>query len=157
MDDSGAEPCPICGIGITGKAPALCPECAHLLRWVRGYFVGFVHDPVLQITPETTFNELGVESLDSMNWILEAEEKLGVAISDEDAESIRTVGQFVRYLRVRGASWPPDSELRLEPKGGFFRNYVWIRVDRDKPRSKSGKPISPPASTSGVYDRELDG
>ncbi len=150
------EPCPICGIGITGKAPVLCPECAHLLRWVRSYFADLL-DPILQITPETTFNELAIESLDYMNWILEAEEKLGIAISDQDAESIQTVGQFVRYLRARGASWPPDSELRLEQKGGFFRDTVWVRVDHDKPQSQSGKPIPPPALLSGVYDRELDG
>jgi hypothetical protein len=69
------ERCPVCGVGITGNAPVLCPECAHLLRWVQGYFAG-VLDPVLQITTETTFNELGVESLDYMNWILEAEERV---------------------------------------------------------------------------------
>ncbi len=137
------ELCPICGVGITGKTPVLCPECAHLLRWVRGYFAGFVRDPG-QITPETTFIELGVNSLDYMNWILEAKEKLGIVISNEDAESIRTLGQFLRYLRARGASWPADSEIRLEQNGGFFRNSVWVRLDHNKPPSQSGEPLLPP-------------
>jgi acyl carrier protein len=149
------ESCRICGVGGPGKDPVLCPECAHLLRWVRAYFVGFLLD-LGQITTETKFSELGVDSLDYMNWVLEAEEKLGVDIADEDAESIHTVGQFLRYLRARGASWPPDSDLRLARKGGCFRNYVWERVDHRQPPSQSGKPLLGEL-TSGVYDRDLDG
>jgi acyl carrier protein len=41
-----------------------------------------------------------------MSWLLEAEQKLGIDIPDKDAEKLRTVGQFVRYLRARGASYP---------------------------------------------------
>jgi acyl carrier protein len=152
-----AASCSICEVGVAEKDPALCPECAHLLRWVRGYFVGFLLDPVVQISPETTFNELGVDSLDYMNWIREAEEKLRVAIADEDAERIQTVGQFVRYLRARGASWPPDSDLHLVQKGGCFRDYVWVKVDSDRALSPSRKSWLPADLASGVYDRELDG
>lgn len=156
MGQEMPERCMICGVGIAPKAPDLCPACAHLLRWVRAYFVGFLLDPG-QITPETKFNELGVDSLDYMNWIAEAEEKLGIAISNKDAERIHTVGQFVRYLRARGASWPPDAELRLEQKGGCFRDYLWVRVDHGKAPSQSGKAPLLGELTSGVYDRDLDG
>jgi hypothetical protein len=65
-----------------------------------------------------------------MNWLMEAEEKLGVAIPDDDASELRTVGQFLRYLREHGASWPPDSEIRLVQEGGCWRRYRWEAVAR---------------------------
>src|SRR3954468_14519114 len=107
----GIRACPICESAVAGEASRVvddgCGECAHLLRWFRGYFS---HDPTFGetwwITPQTTFVELGVESLDWMCWLLEAEEKLGIDIPDQDFEKLYTVGQFVRYLRARGASWP---------------------------------------------------
>jgi acyl carrier protein len=57
-----------------------------------------------QIAPETTFIDLGADSLDWMDWLLEAEDKLGTTIPDRDAEGLHTVGQFLRYLRIRGAA-----------------------------------------------------
>ena len=87
-----------------GKEIACCTECAQLLRWFHGYFA---HDPSLGvtwwITPATSFKELGVESLDWMCWLLEAEEKLGIDIPEKDAVKLRTVGEFLGYLRARGA------------------------------------------------------
>jgi acyl carrier protein len=105
------------------------------------------------ITPETTFNELGVESLDYMDWLLEAEEKLGVSIPDEEAERIMTVGEFLRVLRAGGAAWLPDCQLVLIREGGCFREYSWMAV-------KGGKPQVSPEMLGvdpGLYDRELDG
>jgi acyl carrier protein len=128
--------CPICDAatsGDTGVAAAVsCPECAQLLRWFRSYFA---HEPrsVLEwITPERRFTEFGVDSLDYMNWVLEAEEKLGVTLSDEEADRILTVGQFLRALRARGAAWPPDCDLLLLHKADClrFREYAWVKVQR---------------------------
>jgi acyl carrier protein len=103
--------CPICEAIASEnpepRADACCDECTHLLRWFRSYFD---QDPRLDVTwwirPETTFHDLRVESLDWMSWLLEAEQKPGIDIPDKDAEKLRTVGQFVQYLRARGASWP---------------------------------------------------
>jgi acyl carrier protein len=122
--------CSICG-DVVADGAAHCQECAQLLRWVRGYFA-HVSGLDMQITPQTAFNDLGADSLDWMNWLLEAEEKLGIAIPDRDVERLRTVGQFIQILRARGASWAPDDDIRLKTKGGCFRNYAWekVRVNR---------------------------
>lgn len=48
------------------------------------------------ITRETSFEELGVDSLDLFQIIIEIEEEFGVQI--EDAESIRTVEEAVNFV-----------------------------------------------------------
>jgi acyl carrier protein len=110
---------------------AICPNCQDLLRWFRGYFS---HERFLdqeKITPETSFIELGTDSLDYMNWLVEADEKLGIQISDREAERFITVGQFLRHLRDHGAEWPSDCEIRLVKKGSCFSRFRWIKVRRE--------------------------
>ena len=52
-----------------------------------------------QITPEATFaQDLGADSLDTVELIMELEDEFGVAISDEDAAQLYTVGRIVDYL-----------------------------------------------------------
>lgn len=48
------------------------------------------------ITMETSFEELGVDSLDLFQIIIEMEEEFGIQI--EDAESIKTVGEAVHFV-----------------------------------------------------------
>jgi acyl carrier protein len=146
--------CLICEADASAKGGAYCPGCAHLFRWFRSYFA-HEPEPVLEwITPELRFIDFGADSLDYMNWLLEAEEKLGVAIPDEEAERIQTVGQFLRYLRARGATWPPDRDLVLLREGGCFQNYAWVEVHRGKVGSSFPLRSDP---VSGVRDRDLDG
>ena len=121
-----AETCSICG-DVVADRTSLCRDCAQLLRWVRGYFA-HVSGLDMQITPQTTFNDLGADSLDWMNWLLEAEEKLGIAIPERAAERLQTVGQFIKYLRAQGASWTSDDDIQLKQKGGCVRTYVWEKV-----------------------------
>jgi hypothetical protein len=70
------EPCSIRGGVVTGDS-AHCPECAGLLRWVRGYFAN-VPGLAAQIIPETTFLDLGADCLDWMDWLFEAKNKPGI-------------------------------------------------------------------------------
>lgn len=44
------------------------------------------------------FNDLGADSLDAVELIMEFEKEFGISISDEEAEQIRTVGDIVEYL-----------------------------------------------------------
>ena len=43
-------------------------------------------------------NDLGADSLDTVELIMEFEEEFGVEIPDEDAENITTVGSAVDYI-----------------------------------------------------------
>jgi acyl carrier protein len=52
-----------------------------------------------EVTDEAAFVEdLGADSLDTVELIMEFEDEFGVEISDEDAEKISTVGEAVAYL-----------------------------------------------------------
>ena len=52
-----------------------------------------------QITPTASFiNDLGADSLDTVELIMEFEKSFNVTIDDADAEKIQTVGDAVNYL-----------------------------------------------------------
>jgi len=52
-----------------------------------------------QITPEASFiDDLGADSLDTVELVMAFEEEFDVEIPDEDAEKIRTVLDVIEYL-----------------------------------------------------------
>jgi acyl carrier protein len=52
-----------------------------------------------QITPAASFiNDLGADSLDTVELIMEFEKTFNLTIDDTDAEKIQTVGDAVTYL-----------------------------------------------------------
>jgi acyl carrier protein len=55
-----------------------------------------------QITPEASFtNDLGADSLDTVELVMEFEKAFNLQIPDEDAEKIATVGDAVKYLSAK--------------------------------------------------------
>ena len=51
------------------------------------------------ITPETSFiNDLGADSLDTVELVMELEEEFKINIPDDAAEKIQTVGQAVEFI-----------------------------------------------------------
>jgi len=52
-----------------------------------------------EATAEASFtNDLGADSLDTVELIMEFEKEFDISIPDEQAENIQTVGQAVSYL-----------------------------------------------------------
>ena len=52
-----------------------------------------------EVTTEASFtNDLGADSLDTVELIMEFEKEFNVSIPDDQAENIQTVGQAVAYL-----------------------------------------------------------
>ena len=52
-----------------------------------------------QVTPETSFvNDLGADSLDTVELVMEFEEEFNLDIPDEEAEKIQTVGDAIKYI-----------------------------------------------------------
>jgi acyl carrier protein len=56
-----------------------------------------------QVTPEASFIEdLGADSLDTVELVMAFEEEFGADIPDEDAEKLKTVGDVLNYLKSKG-------------------------------------------------------
>jgi acyl carrier protein len=54
--------------------------------------------PREKISPESTFEELGLDSLDSVNILFALEEEFKINIPDDDAREIRGVKQMVEGI-----------------------------------------------------------
>jgi acyl carrier protein len=52
------------------------------------------------ITPEKNLiNDLGADSLDSVELIMSIEQKFGITIPEDAAENIKTVGDIINYVK----------------------------------------------------------
>ncbi len=52
-----------------------------------------------EVTPEASFtNDLGADSLDTVELIMEFEKEFNIGIPDDQAESISTVGEAMKYI-----------------------------------------------------------
>jgi len=52
-----------------------------------------------EVTPEASFtNDLGADSLDTVELIMEFEKEFNIAIPDDQAENIGTVGDAITYI-----------------------------------------------------------
>ena len=52
-----------------------------------------------EVTPEASFtNDLGADSLDTVELIMEFEKEFSISIPDEEAEKIQTVEQAISYV-----------------------------------------------------------
>src|SRR5262245_18167144 len=94
----GPPRCPVCGGAATLALPggaALCPNCGRLLDWLRGLFgdrvgLGSSFPP-----------DLGLDSLDGVELVMELESVLGVRIPDDALRRVRTVEDLLRELTRR--------------------------------------------------------
>tara|TARA_B100000683_G_scaffold277638_1_gene337602 strand:+ start:8616 stop:8903 length:288 start_codon:yes stop_codon:yes gene_type:complete len=72
---------------------------ADLLEKVKGIIVEQLGVDESEVTPEAHFiDDLGADSLDTVELVMALEEEFGVEISDEDAEKIQTVGDVIKYI-----------------------------------------------------------
>ena len=54
-----------------------------------------------EVTPEATFTgDLGADSLDTVELVMEFEKAFGVQVADEDAEKFQTVGDVINYIEA---------------------------------------------------------
>ena len=68
---------------------------------LREIIAGVLNVDVNEITPETTFKEdLGADSLDVFQIIMELEDTFGISIENEDAEKIVTVGDAAEQIKL---------------------------------------------------------
>ena len=57
-----------------------------------------------KVTVETHFvNDLGADSLDTVELVMAFEEKFGIEIPDDQAEKIQTVGEAVQFIESKAS------------------------------------------------------
>lgn len=60
---------------------------------------------VEEVTPQASFiDDLGADSLDTVELIMALEEEFSVEIPDEEAEKLTTVGDAIRYIEAKTAA-----------------------------------------------------
>jgi acyl carrier protein len=78
-----------------------------LPKIVRGIVWRYVHEdrrPVVdEATEETPLASLGIDSLTMMEIVLDVQDALDLVIEDSDLRHMRTIGDFVSFLRQRYA------------------------------------------------------
>ena len=53
-----------------------------------------------KVTPEATFkDDLGADSIDAVQIIMDLEDTFGITIEEDNAEAIQTVGNLVEYVQ----------------------------------------------------------
>jgi acyl carrier protein len=57
--------------------------------------------PASEVTPEATFTgDLGADSLDTVELVMEFEKEFGIQVADEEAEKFQTVGDVINYIEA---------------------------------------------------------
>ena len=60
---------------------------------------------VEEVTPQASFiDDLGADSLDTVELIMALEEEFGIEIPDEDAEKMSTVGDAIKYIEEKAVN-----------------------------------------------------
>lgn len=57
-----------------------------------------------QIRLDSKFNDLGADSLETMDLIMAFEDAFGITIEDEDMAKITTVGEAIEFIKQKRAS-----------------------------------------------------
>ena len=72
---------------------------SEILQKVQSIIADKLSVDVADVTPEKSFaNDLGADSLDQVELIMEFENAFGIKFPEEDAEKIATVGDAVAYI-----------------------------------------------------------
>ncbi|MGH7467034.1 MAG: acyl carrier protein [Longimicrobiales bacterium] len=61
-------------------------------------------EPEKVTTAASFVEDLGADSLDTVELVMAFEEEFGIEIPDEDAEQLQTVGDAIKYLQEKGVA-----------------------------------------------------
>lgn len=108
--------CAICGGRVFTAASeplgdSVCPRCGALLIRFHENYTDQRGIDRKRVTADTTLKELGADSLDTVELVMQLEEEYDINIPDSEAESIKTIGDLFRWIR-RQRGFLDDDEQR---------------------------------------------
>ena len=75
-------------------------EREEIFRVVSGYLVKDFEVPAEKIAPEANlFTDLGLDSIDALDWFAKMEATIHLPIVEEDIKKVRTVQHVVDYVK----------------------------------------------------------
>ena len=100
MNDRHRSPCGGAGESIPGKEVVRSMATVEeRVKKIIAEQLGVEED---EVTPEASFVEdLGADSLDTVELVMALEEEFSIEIPDEDAEKILTVGKALDYIKEK--------------------------------------------------------
>jgi acyl carrier protein len=71
---------------------------------IKGIVTRIVHCNENDLTPESTWKDLGADSLDLVQILIALEDTFGIEIPDEDVEKLSSFGDMVTYIEQHQSS-----------------------------------------------------
>jgi acyl carrier protein len=81
----------------------------ELIQRVRTVIANTQRIPVEKITIDSSFEELGIDSMDGVNILFALENEFNITIPDEEAKQIRNVRQMIEGVEKLIAGGPADA------------------------------------------------
>ena len=85
--------------------------------------------PLEKVKPDSTFEELGIDSMDSINILFDLESEFDIEIKDEDAKKIQTIREM-----IDGVTYLVDSKqnrsarIRIEPNPVYREDAEFVTL-----------------------------
>ena len=102
-----------------------------------------------EIKNESSFvDDLGADSLDTVELVMALEEEFETEIPDEEAEKITTVQQAIDYIKATSRSNPQPAAARRRPRSARSCRPCRRRASRADPRISNARTSCPTAASS---------
>jgi acyl carrier protein len=87
---------------------AVCPRCGQLLWAVRDRLAGAAGVDPRALTLDADLAEVGADSLDVVEAVMELEEEFGVVFPPAELDRVRTLGELIDLIRRLRDAGPTD-------------------------------------------------
>ena len=92
----------------TGQQATAGLENSDVTRRVLQIIADNQKKDISLVTTESSFEELGIDSMDAVNIVFEIENQFSVNVPDEEMKNIRSVRDIVNGVQKLVAAKPPD-------------------------------------------------
>ena len=92
----------------TGDPASTGPEPSDVTQRVLRIIADNQRKDVSLVTTDSTFEELGIDSMDAVNIVFALENEFNINVPDEEMKNIRSVRDIVEGVHKLVAAKPPD-------------------------------------------------